>query len=92
MIDSKQPLIKRQMSIKSHDCVKSSKLEFPVLNISSDALATPLDAADTLGKASDSGMRKPQTKVVAYYLPQGVFSETSDYTGGKFDPSIKFSC
>jgi len=28
MINSQQPLIQRQMCIKSHDCVKSSKIEF----------------------------------------------------------------
>src|SRR5690349_1608112 len=70
------------MCIKSHDCVKSSKIEFLFFlytfqMLSKSAWMQP----SPLGKTQGLGLRTPKTEVSSLLIAAGVFSETRDYTG-----------
>ena len=67
MINSEQPLIQRQMCIKSHDYVKSSKIEFLFFLYNFQMLSKPAWMQPSpLAKLKDSGSRTPKTEVSSY--------------------------
>ena len=67
MINSQQPLIQRQMCIKSHDYVKSSKIEFLFFLYNFQMLSKPAWMQPSpLAKLKDSGSRTPKTEVSSY--------------------------
>jgi hypothetical protein len=63
MVNSKQPFVQRQMCIKSHDCVKSSKIEFLFFLYNFQMLSKcAWMQPSPLAKLKDLGFRTPKTE------------------------------